>query len=89
MTLSQWKNTNELIKAQKTAVNWVRGEAKKWCITNGVDLKSEFRNAVDQGRWKFECLIIQCVGFDEKLFERLAGGNCSGTGLEEEEDDGE
>lgn len=86
MTISQWNNISDLVKAQKTGINSVKGEAKKWCIMNGVDMKSEFRNAVDQGKWKFECLIIQCVGFDEKLFETLSSNKFSGSGLEEEED---
>jgi hypothetical protein len=39
---------------------------------NGVDLKSGFRDALDQGRYRFDCLVIQCIGFDQRLYEKLA-----------------
>lgn len=71
MTLTQWKNICESVKVEKTRHRMIEREAKKWCISNGVDMRVGFREAVDQGRWRFDCLVIQCIGFDKELYERL------------------
>ena len=71
MTLAQWMNICEPVKAEKTRHRMIEGEARKWCLANGVDMRGGFRDAVDQGRWRFDCLVIQCIGFDQKLYERL------------------
>jgi hypothetical protein len=72
MTKKQWENISERVKSQKTRHFVVKGEARKWCLRNGIDMRREFREAVDQGLWRFDCLVIQCIGFDRKLYQRLA-----------------
>lgn len=72
MTRKQWENINERVKSQKTRHFMVKGAARKWCLKNGIDMRREFRTAVDQGSWRFDCLVIQCIGFDRKLYQRLA-----------------
>jgi len=78
MTINQWKNVCERVKVQKTRPWFVKGEPKNWCITNGVDLKLGFRDALDQGRYSFDCLVIQCIGFDKNLYEKLVREGRSG-----------
>lgn len=78
MTINQWTNVCERVKVQKTRPWFIKGESKKWCKMNGVDLKSGFRDALDQGRYCFDCLVIQCIGFDTKLYEKLASEGRSG-----------
>jgi hypothetical protein len=71
MSLAQWNNLSERVKGQKTHTWHIKRGVKDWCIKNQVALK-DFRKAVDQGRYRFDCLIIQCIAFDQELYEKLA-----------------
>lgn len=44
------------------------------------DVWTEFREAVDSGRWHFTCHVVECVGFDRKFYAKLRDG---GTGEKE------
>jgi hypothetical protein len=72
MTVTQWRNVCERVKVQKTRPWFIKGEPKRWCNMNRVELKSGFRDALDQGSYSFDCLVIQCIGFDQRLYEKLA-----------------
>ena len=71
MTVAQWRNISDPVKANKTRHRMIEGEARKWCHSNGVDIRGGFKDAVDQGRWRFDCLVIECIGFDEDLYKHL------------------
>ena len=71
MTRTQWRNISEPVKVEKTRHRTIEGEARKWCLANEVVMRGGFRDAVDQGRWRFDCLVIQCIRFDEEIYKRL------------------
>ena len=71
MTLTQWKNISESVKVAKTRHRMIGEAARKWGLLNGIDMRRGFRDAVDQGRWRFDCLVIQCIGFNQQLYQRL------------------
>ena len=77
MTRVQWKNIAEHVKSQMTTHFMIKGAAKKWCDKTGVDVRFEFRDAVDKGKFKFDCVIIQCIGFDRELYKTLANDQYS------------
>jgi hypothetical protein len=85
MTRKQWENISERVKSQKTRHFMVKGEARRWCLKNGIDLRREFRDAVDRGFWRFECLVIQCIGFDRKLYRKLAKMEAPATADDDQE----
>src|SRR5271170_2199104 len=71
MAVSQWDQVSEEVKARKTNKYRVRGCAREWCKANKVDPERGFRVAVDEGRWKFDCLVIQCIAFDRRVWQTL------------------
>lgn len=71
MTVAQWRNISDPVKVNKTRHRMIQGEARKWCHSNDIDIRGGFRNAVDQGRWRFDCLVIECIDFDEDLYKHL------------------
>jgi len=75
MSLLQWENVSEEVKARRTNKYAVRGCAREWCKVNDVDLERGFRDAVDQGRWKFDCLVIQCIAFHRQVWQTLRNVN--------------
>ena len=71
MTVEQWENVSEAVKARRTNKYVVRGCARKWCNANNVDLETGFRGAVNEGRWKFDWVVIQCIGFNTQVYQTL------------------
>ena len=70
MSPVQWANIPERVKAQKTRPYMTKRAARKWCLANNVEEK-DFRQAVDEGRWKFDVLVIECIYFDQELYNTL------------------
>jgi hypothetical protein len=75
---TQWSNLPERLKAWKTREVNVRGAAKQWCAKNKIDI-TDFREALDQGRWNFDAMVIECISFDRKFYEMLTKEENSGT----------
>lgn len=71
MTVTQWCHVREPVRSKKCQKWFITGIAKKWAAANNIDLEN-FRDAVDQGRWRFDCLVIKCIGFDSTLYQTLA-----------------
>jgi hypothetical protein len=86
MTVSQWKNVSEAVKARRTNKYTVRGCAKEWCKVNKVDPERGFRDALDQGRWRFDCLVIQCISFNKQVYQNLREMNAEASGHESPEE---
>lgn len=71
MTVTQWYHVRETVRSKKCQKWFVTGIAKKWAAANNIDLEN-FRSAVDEGKWRFDCLVVKCIGFDTKLYQTLA-----------------
>lgn len=70
--MAQWRNVAERVKARKLDHCWLTGHVKKWCEANGIQRASpRFLKALERGEWRFDCLVIQCIGFDRDLYESL------------------
>jgi len=80
MALSQWERVSEEVKARRTSKHLVRGCAKEWCKAQKVNPERGFRDAVDQGRWKFDCLVIQCIAFNRQVWQTLREVNTEASG---------
>jgi hypothetical protein len=72
LTPTQWRNVAERVKAKKLDRYWLTGQVKKWCEANGIGTASpRFLKALERGEWRFDCLVIQCIGFDRDLYKSL------------------
>ena len=71
MTPAQWRHIPERIKALKTKPLHIKKASKEWCIQHKVDLKN-FRLAIEQGRYAFDIIVIECIGFDIYFYRKLA-----------------
>jgi hypothetical protein len=71
MTVKQWSNVDDRVKTLKTRYYMVKGAAKAWCLANGVDVRTGFRQTVDEGKWRFDCLVIKCINFDANFYREL------------------
>jgi hypothetical protein len=80
MTPTQWRNVAERVKPKKLDPFWLRGTVKKWCEANKIKVCEmntskmagpRFLKALEKGEWRFDCLVIQCIGFDRDLYESL------------------
>jgi hypothetical protein len=70
MTPTQWSHVKERVKAVRCRSWFVTNTAKKWAAANNIALEGlNFRNAADEGVWRFDCLVIKCIGFDNDLYE--------------------
>lgn len=98
MTPAQWHNISERVKKARTYRQNVYGKARLWCQQNGIDVAvtslgsggyvEGFRKACDQGRWRFICHVVECVGFESGVYERLKNGTEEGDGSVVEGEDG-
>ena len=86
MTVSQWENVSEAVKVRKTIKYSVRGSAREWCKNNKVHPEHGFRDAVDQGRWRFDCLLIQCIAFNRQVYLSLREMNTEASNHESPEE---
>jgi hypothetical protein len=72
MTPTQWNNVKERVKVIRCRNWFVLNTAKRWCAANDIALEGlNFRNAVDEGMWRFDCLVIKCIGFDYDFYQSL------------------
>lgn len=87
MTPTQWANVAERVKPIKTHEYWIKKSAKKWCKANLIERASEtFMKALECGHWRWDCLVIQCIGFDRDFYESLSGGDVSSREIVEEDE---
>jgi len=88
MTPTQWSNVAERVKPIKTHPYWIKKSAKKWCQANGIIRGSDaFMKALETGGWRFDCLVIRCIGFDRGFYESLVGVEKSRQIVYEEENE--
>ena len=74
MTPTQWSNVAQRVKPIKTHPYWIKKSAKKWCAANGIMRGSDaFLKALERGDWRFDCLVIQCIGFNRGFYDSLMG----------------
>jgi len=72
MTPTQWRNVAERVRLKKLDPFWLTKSVGKWCEANGIrPAKQEFLKALERGDWRFDCLVIQCLGFDRDLYASL------------------
>jgi hypothetical protein len=72
MTAAQWSHVKERVRAVRCRNWFVTGTAKKWAAANSIALEGlNFRNAADEGVWRFDCLVIKCIRFDYDFYQSL------------------
>jgi hypothetical protein len=74
MTTAQWHNVSERVKAQKTQYCMIQTFARKFCTEKNIAI-NDFREQVDNGRFHFDVLVVECIAFDRQLYQRLQKQN--------------
>jgi hypothetical protein len=67
MTLDQWRNISLQVREEiKSKLN-LSVRARRWCEQHKIPL-GRFGDMLDSGRWRFDVVVIECIGFDKGLY---------------------
>ena len=72
LTPEQWWSLSERTKLNKISGTLRSAWGKAWCVEKGVlPVDKDMMRAIDRGIMSWEANVMECIGYDTKLMQKL------------------
>jgi hypothetical protein len=72
MTTEQWGQFGDRIRLTKVRATLRSQWGQSWCVESGIEpTETAMMAALDEGVMTWHVSVIQCIGFDKKLLQKL------------------